>query len=157
MIDFGLLALFAVMLALVFLAFHAWRGIKEDGARIQVFRTDVLRDIDEFRRDLQHALEIGSEAKALAEAVRETHYKQLLIRIAEAEAGALAAAKIVDGLVSKTATLGGRVTAIQRWMKAPADAEEEPQQVEAFPVAPVPPPVTLNNGHFGRMATKRGG
>ncbi len=160
MIDFGLLALFAVILALVFLAFHAWRGIKSDGERIQVFRADLVRDVGVLRGEIQQALLIGNDAKALALEVQGTHYKQLLRRIDEAAAAADAAAKIVDGLVSRTATLNGRVTAIQRWMKAPNEPEPEPTVVDdlpMFPAASMPPQGNAQvNGHFGRMARKGG-
>lgn len=160
MIDYGLFALIVVILTLVFLAFHAWRGIKADGDRIRAEVSKCAAIVGEMERALGGMEGRVSEAKAIAVEVQGTHYKTLLRRIDEAEATSLGHVKQVEVLAEKIASLGGRLSSLQRWRKELKEPEGEDlggEQVEAFPVAPVPPPVAMNNGHFGRIVGRKGG
>jgi len=155
MIDWGLITLFVVMLALISLAFHAWRGIKADADRI----TSIIPKIDAVEK-------LANEALHLAREVQGTHYKALLKRIDESEAAASAFTVKVEGLTAKMATLGGRLSSLQRWHKGKApepaaevlDQEDEDEQENMFPVeAPAPGNVQVTGRGFGRIAARKVG
>ena len=138
MMDWGLFALFAVILCLVFLAFHAWRGIKSEYDRIDAHRRQIDGKVLELAAEIRLACTNAAEARELAKTVEGTHYKHLLRRIDEAEASALGVMKQAEVLAEKIASMGGRMSALQRWMK-----REEPDQEEEIPANQIPmfPPV----------------
>jgi len=156
-IDYGLLALFAVILVLVFLAFHAWRGIKADGDRILAVRADVVRDIEALKVDIKEALTVARAAQGLATEVQGTHYKSLLRRIDEAEASTLGHQKQAELFAEKLASFGGRLSALARWQKKDPEPAEPSAAGEEF-LADVPP---QGNGHvtgnFGRIPARKVG
>lgn len=150
MLDWGLFALFVVMLCLVFLAFHAWRGIKAEYDRIDKHRREVDATVNALQASIAAARADGEEAKRIAREVEGTHYKTLLRRIDEAEASALGVMKQAEVLAEKVASLGGRMSALQRWMKReePEPEDDAPaNQIPMFP--PAAPPATGNAGQPG--------
>jgi len=155
MVDFGLLALFAVILALVFLVFHAWRGVKADGERISAQSLEVDSRIERLRSEIDRARDEADDAKRIAIEVQGTHYKTLLRRIDEAEATGLGCLRQAEVLAEKVATLGGRMSAFQRHhgKKAEPDPEPaaDPNQVPLFPAAMPPQGNGHVTGHFGRL------
>lgn len=160
MIDYGLFALLVVILVLVFLAFHAWRGIKADGERIRELASQLETKASAMDRQVQDGKRVAEEALATAKAVEGTHHKVLLRRIDEAEASTLAQTKTVQTLLEKVASLGGRLSAIQRWAKREEAEEEETEEAQELPMFPaaVPAPVTNSvPGHFGRMPGRKVG
>lgn len=161
MIDYGLFALIVVVLALIFLAFHAWRGIKAEGERISVQSTQVDAKVAKMALEIEAARALAQSALSLAQEVQGTHYKSLLHRINEAEATAAAAQKQNDVLGEKIASMGGRLSALARWQKKdPEAAPEEPpagEQVPMFPAAMPPPGNVHVTGHFGRMPARKVG
>lgn len=160
MIDYGLFALIVVILVLVFLAFHAWRGVKADAERIFESEARTKADLDLAFGRIETIRALADRALVIAEAVEKTHYKSLLSRIDEAEATSLRVFKQFEVFENKIASLGGRMSSLQRWRKEAAEPEDTGgggEQLEAFPVAPVPPPVNQANGHFGRIVGRKGG
>jgi len=162
MIDYGLFALIVVILALVFLAFHAWRGIKAEGERISAMESRMKEAIAGNKTVAGEAWEHAGEALSLARQVEGTHYKFLLKRIDEAEATTLGHQKQVEVLLEKVASLSGRLTALQRWRKETFEPETTPpgdplagEQLPIFPAASVPPQGTNGHGHFGRVAGRK--
>jgi len=159
-IDYGLFALLVVILVLIFLAFHAWRGIQAESSRISAHRTDVDAKLTAILNEAAASRHESTEAKRIAMEVQGTHYKSLLHRIDEAEATALGATKQCEVLAEKCASLGGRLSALARWSKKEADPEpgDGEQQVPMFPAASMPSPGNMHvNGHFGRSPARKGG
>lgn len=158
MIDYGLLALFAVILVLVFLAFHAWRGIKADGDRILAVRADVVKDLDAMRVDVKEAMAAARAGLSLAMEVQGTHYKSLLKRIDEAEATTLGHQKQVELLAEKMASFGGRLSALARWQKKDPEPAEPPAPDGEDPGEQVPRQGNTHvPGNFGRIPARKVG
>jgi len=160
LIDYGLFALLVVILVLIFLAFHAWRGIQSESSRISAHRLDIDAKINGLHGEMAASRLDASEAKRIATEVQGTHYKSLLHRINEAEATALGATKQCEVLAEKCASLGGRLAALARWSKKEADPapEGEESQIPMFPAVSMPPQGNTHvNGHFGRMPARKGG
>lgn len=155
--DWGLFALFTVLLTLVFLAFHAWRGVKAEYDRIDAHRRGLDAKFLELQAEVQRSRDASEEARRIAGQVEGTHFKTLLRRIDEAEASALGAVKQCEVLAAKQASLGGRLSALARWTKKEEPEEEEDlpfNQVNMFPAhAPAPEAPQPQQGvgrQFGR-------
>lgn len=176
MFDYGLIALIVVMLVLVALAFQAWRGIRAETDRIFSHRVEqdskmaaLVTQIGEARaaasKAAADAMTKAEAALTKAQEVEGTHYKTLLRRIDEAEASALAFEKSLQVCLEKQASLGGRLSALQRHYKEQAEAGSAPAPAPAaeddgIPRLPfvmptsghVPPAAGTVPGHFGRKA-----
>lgn len=76
MIDFGLLALFAVQVALAFLVYHAWNGIKRE-----------IKDVLALKEDIKTSTEAGHAATKSA--VENAATIEERVKAAEAIPGAL--------------------------------------------------------------------
>jgi hypothetical protein len=162
MIDFGLVTLFALQCALVFLVYHAWRGIKLEISALEVHRRSneavtsgiaaIASKVDAFEKRIGEVEAAPKAGKARME------------EIADGISKVDRRADVVEG---KLASLSARVSANARWKKtveeeeetAPA-SEEEGNQIPmgfmppgAIPLSHQPPQGAVPPG-FGVIGRK---
>lgn len=136
-VDFGLIAVFAIQLALVFLVYHAWNGVKREISVLEAYKGkyDSLVTVIEVLR---------GEIKAIDKRMDGVSDipKASLSRIAELEAELVKLLKVIAKIEASVLSVGGRMSILQRWAKG---VEKEPaSQDEDFEGAqPIESPVSL--------------
>lgn len=119
MIDFGLVALFAVQCGMVALVYHAWKGVQNERNALVTAKKEV------------EALPAAFAVLAGRVSSVEESPKAVLRRIQEAEASLGKADSGIDRLNNLFDTLNGRVSALQRAAKdkkaPPAEPDPAPQ------------------------------
>lgn len=116
MIDYGLISLLLVQLALVFGVYHAWRGIKSEIAALVAMRTKIesYEVVISTLKDRQKDVEAAPKAT--------------MTRIGEVEAAAAKCVREIEDLRTKNLALNARISAFKR--HAPKVEEDQDQAPE---------------------------
>lgn len=120
MIDFGILALFTVQLAIAFATFFAWSRVKAE-----ILRLEVLQQKNEGIAAAFTALGTDFTALAKRQADVEEAPRKLLLRFQEVEANIGKADRLLEKLDGKVASLGGRMSAVVKGRKGRGDDDDE--------------------------------
>ena len=120
-VDFGIVSLFAIMVALVGMVYHAWRGIKSEISALEAHKdryNACVTDIAALRAEI---VALGKRMDGVSDLPKAS-----LARIAALEEDGAATHKAVTRLDTLVVSAGARVSALQRWIKAAGNAEKDP-------------------------------
>lgn len=120
MIDFGILALFTVQLAIAFATFFAWSRVKAE-----ILRLEVLQQKNEGIAAAFTALGTDFAALSKRQADVEEAPRKLLLRFQEVEANIGKADRLLEKLDGKVASLGGRMSAVVKGRKGRGDDDDD--------------------------------
>lgn len=150
-VDFGLICMFVIQLAIVFGVYHAWRGIKAEISALEVHRQsnrDVTSGIDAIRAEVKALDKCLAEATAMLErriADVEAAPRAGKARMEEFADQLVKVERRVEALDGKLVSLSGRLSAFARHRKVSDDEEEQetapaPQgEGEQIPLGFMPP------------------
>jgi len=125
MIDFGLLCLFTLQVAMVLLVYHAWRGIKAEISALDVHRQSITAVTTTIA-----ALSSKIDAYATRIADIEASPKAARSKIEDLADALSKYDRRVDAIEGKVASLGGRISAFARHRPKVDDDDDD--------VAPAP-------------------
>lgn len=124
MIDFGLVALFALQCAMVAASFFLFMRIKAEIAALSALRESTVKLEARFEA-LKEGVNAAVDAVTRRQGEVESAPKALLARFAEVEQNIGKSDRAIEKLDGKVASLGGRMSAIVKARKGRGDEDEE--------------------------------
>lgn len=118
-VDFGLVCLFVIQVALVLLVYHAWKGIKAEITALEVHRRDnaaIASGIASLRAEIDAIAKRMGEVEAAPKAGK-ARMDELTDQLSKGD-------RKTDALESKIASLSARISAQARW-KPKVDDDDE--------------------------------
>jgi len=120
MIDFGIVALFTVQLAIVFASFYVYTRVKSEITALIDLKEGikgVTAGFDALKVDFQSVLRRQDSVEASP--------KALLMRFQEVEANLGKSDRLLEKIDGKVASLGGRMSAIVKGRKGRGDDDDD--------------------------------
>lgn len=137
-VDFGLICLFTIQLALVFLCYHAWKGIKAE-----ISALEALRQGNAAVTSRLDAITAKMEALGTRVSEVETAPKAGKARMEELADSLARSDRKADAIESKVTSLAARVSAYARHRKSVNEDEETDPAPEGeglqIPLGQMPP------------------
>lgn len=144
-VDFGLLCLFTIQVALVFLVYHAWKGIKAEISALEAHRRDnatITASLAALRAEIEAVAKRMGEVEAAPKAgkARMEEIGELLAK----------ADRKAEALETKVVSLNARLSSVARWKPKVNDEEEtdpaSQDEGSTIPMGQMPPgsiPLTI--------------
>lgn len=138
-VDYGLVSMFAIQLAIVLASYHAWRGIKAEISALEVLRQGNAAVTSRVESFLEKVEAVAGRVSTL-----EAEPKKQKDRVGELEDALAKGDRRADALDAKLLSLGARVSAYAKHRKVKDEDEEEkdpaPQgEGEEIPMGMMPP------------------
>jgi len=148
--EYGLIALFAVVLTLAFLVFQAYRSISDEGRKLSSLLSNSTSQNLAIEARITAVTSAADESRKAVALLRETHYDAVMARLKQLEAVIERVDRTSENNEERIKSLNARASAIARHRKKLEEEDDSTESTQAVEYEQAAAPPQMLPRHFGK-------